>query len=173
MNREEFITQLRETLRGNVSQEVINENVSFYENFILQELRKNKTEDEVLRSLGSPRMLAQTIIDTWEMDNHTGGAKERERGTYKNRGNYESRGNHESRGNYDSHRGYESHRGSSHGRVVSGTKAKMLLWGILIIFLLIMISILLIIGKIFSLVAPFLIPIIIIYFISRMFSRRR
>ena len=64
MNREEFIQELRRTLQGNVSVALVNENVRFYDNYIIEEMRKGRTEETVLQELGNPRLLAKTIIDT-------------------------------------------------------------------------------------------------------------
>ena len=64
MTKEEFLSELRSSLSGSVSAEVINENINYYENFINTQTRKGMDLDEVLEELGSPRLLAKTIIDT-------------------------------------------------------------------------------------------------------------
>lgn len=64
MTREEFLTELRLALQGNVSQAAVNENVRYYENYIIEESHKGKTEEEVIAQLGNPRLIAKTIIDT-------------------------------------------------------------------------------------------------------------
>lgn len=64
MTREEFLTELRLALQGNVSQAAVNENVRYYEKYIIEESHKGKTEEEVITQLGNPRLIAKTIIDT-------------------------------------------------------------------------------------------------------------
>ncbi len=64
MTKEDFLSELRSTLSGSVSADVINDNVNYYENFINTELRKGRELDEVLEELGSPRLIAKTIVDT-------------------------------------------------------------------------------------------------------------
>ena len=64
MTKEDFLSELRSSLSGSVSADVINENIYYYENFINTEIRKGRDEDTVLEELGSPRLLAKTIIDT-------------------------------------------------------------------------------------------------------------
>ena len=64
MTREEFLTELRLALQGSVDQTVVNENVRYYENYIIEESHKGKTEEEVIAQLGSQRLIAKTIIDT-------------------------------------------------------------------------------------------------------------
>lgn len=62
MNRDEFLRQLRLSLQGNLEHEKITENLQWYENYILMQIRKGKDEAEVLDSLGDPRLLADSII---------------------------------------------------------------------------------------------------------------
>lgn len=73
MNRYEFIRELKEALAGNVPSRVIAENEAFYQKYIEDELQKGRSEAEIMAELGSPRLIANTIIDTTapEEENHT------------------------------------------------------------------------------------------------------
>lgn len=71
MTRFEFTERLRKALSGRVSHSVVNENVAYYENYIDTEIKKGRSEKEVLEELGDPRLIARTIIDTTQ---ETGGA---------------------------------------------------------------------------------------------------
>lgn len=64
MNRFEFIKELREALSGSVSAKVIAENEAFYRKYIEDELQKGRSEAAIMEELGSPRLIANTIIDT-------------------------------------------------------------------------------------------------------------
>ncbi|MDE6904094.1 MAG: DUF1700 domain-containing protein [Lachnospiraceae bacterium] len=64
MDRETYIKELRTALQGQISQENLNEHLRYYENYIIEESRKGRTEAQVIESLGSPRLIAKTIIDT-------------------------------------------------------------------------------------------------------------
>jgi len=64
MTKDDFLSELRSALSGNVSAAVINDNIGYYENFINTEIRKGATEEEVLAGLGNPRLIAKTVIDT-------------------------------------------------------------------------------------------------------------
>ena len=64
MNRGDFIEQLEEALVGEVHPSIINENLSYYNNYILEETKKGKAEAEVLDSLGDPWVIGKTIIQT-------------------------------------------------------------------------------------------------------------
>lgn len=61
MNRFEFTEVLRKSLSGRVDYRVVNENVAYYENYIDTEIRKGRSEEDVLGELGDPRLLAKTI----------------------------------------------------------------------------------------------------------------
>lgn len=66
MTRFEFTKKLRKALSGRVSHTVVNENVDYYEKYIDTEIKKGRSEREVLEELGDPRLIAKTIIDTTE-----------------------------------------------------------------------------------------------------------
>lgn len=62
MDKLEFLDRLRMTLSGSVSARVVEENVNYYENYINSQMRMGYAEEEVLRSLGDPRLIAKSII---------------------------------------------------------------------------------------------------------------
>ena len=64
MNKQEFLEKLQLALNGRVSPGVVAENVRYYEDYINTEIRKGKTEEEVLAQLGDPRLIARTIVQT-------------------------------------------------------------------------------------------------------------
>jgi len=64
MTRFEFTEGLRKALSGRASHAVVNENVEYYERYIDSEIKKGRSEEEVLEELGDPRLIARTIADT-------------------------------------------------------------------------------------------------------------
>lgn len=64
MTREQFLQELRIALQGRIPQAQVNENLTYYENYIMEESRKGRTEEEVIEALGSPRLIAKTIIES-------------------------------------------------------------------------------------------------------------
>ena len=74
MNKQDFINVLRATLNGRVSAQVLADNVTYYEDYINTQIRMGRTEKEVLESLGDPRLIARTIIDTQGRTNQGAGA---------------------------------------------------------------------------------------------------
>lgn len=69
MTKQEFLNKLRISLNGKVSPGVVAENINYYEDYINSEIRKGRTEAEVLASLGDPRLIARTIAETNGMEN--------------------------------------------------------------------------------------------------------
>ena len=61
MTKNEFLSILRDSLAGNVPSDVINENISYYRDYIEN---NDKAESQVLEELGDPRLIARTLIDT-------------------------------------------------------------------------------------------------------------
>lgn len=63
MNREIFIDTLRRALYGKVDDYTLADHMRYYENYILQEMAKGRSEQEVLDELGDPRLIARTILE--------------------------------------------------------------------------------------------------------------
>lgn len=66
MRKAEFLKELQEALQGEVSAAVIRENLNYYDQYISQETASGRREEDVLEELGSPRLIARTIIDSSE-----------------------------------------------------------------------------------------------------------
>lgn len=64
MRQEEFLKIFQEALTGKVSDRIIQENVTYYQNYMNDEIRNGKTQEEVLEVLGDPRLLAKTIEES-------------------------------------------------------------------------------------------------------------
>ncbi|MGN0169307.1 MAG: DUF1700 domain-containing protein [Lachnospiraceae bacterium] len=152
MSRQEFLTELRIALQGQVSQATINDNLEYYENYIMQESRKGRTEQEVLDELGNPRLLAKTIISSAGQ-------------------NYES-GYQENTGEYD--RAYDENVDFIiNGKVYRGLKAKIMKWTAVIAMILIVVGVISLICGVISLLAPILVPLLIILLAVRLLSGNR
>jgi len=62
MTRQEFTEGLRRALTGKLETGRVNEIVKYYEEYIMIEIRKGKSESEVLKELGDPRFIAKSIL---------------------------------------------------------------------------------------------------------------
>ena len=69
MNRNEFIDKLQRTLAGGLNCNQVADNVRYYQDYIDTEIRKGRSEADVLAGLGDPRLLAKSII---EANKHAG-----------------------------------------------------------------------------------------------------
>lgn len=63
MTKELFLEQLEDALVGEVPNSVIYDNKCYYERYFFSEMKLGRTEAEILEELGSPRLIARTIID--------------------------------------------------------------------------------------------------------------
>ena len=63
MNREEFTEKLQRALAGGLDSSKVAENITYYREYIDSEVRRGRSEQEVLESLGDPRLLAKSIIE--------------------------------------------------------------------------------------------------------------
>lgn len=99
MTKNEFLSILRESLAGNVPSDVINENISYYRDYIEN---NDRSESQVLDELGDPRLIARTIIDTFiaqkgpMADFYTKQARDEYRGSNNDTSPYEDYGEDES-----------------------------------------------------------------------------
>ncbi len=66
VTKEQFLHDLTVQLNLSVSDQIIREQLAYYDNYISGEVSKGRSESEVVAELGSPRLLAKTIIDTAE-----------------------------------------------------------------------------------------------------------
>jgi uncharacterized membrane protein len=72
MSKQEFLQRLRETLTGEVPGNVVEENIKYYEEYISTEVRNGSAEEEVIASIGDPRLIAKTIMEANENASDSG-----------------------------------------------------------------------------------------------------
>ncbi|MEG0806245.1 MAG: DUF1700 domain-containing protein [Lachnospiraceae bacterium] len=152
MTRTEFLEELQQALQGEVSPAVITDNLRYYENYIMEEARKGRTEEEVLEELGNPRLLARTIIDT----SSNFRAQESYENTYENT---QDEGVHV---NFNGNNYYKKRR-----------SVKIAAWVGVAIILMIVIVLILLVGSVISFLAPVIIPIILVLVVIGVLSGRR
>lgn len=63
MNKTEFIEKLQRALAGGLPSGQVAENVRYYQDYIDSEMRRGRSEREVMELLGDPRLLARSIIE--------------------------------------------------------------------------------------------------------------
>lgn len=68
MSRREFIEELKIALSAELGSYEVNDNISYYEEYIESELKKGMSEEEIFKELGEPRLIAKTIMDTAKLE---------------------------------------------------------------------------------------------------------
>lgn len=66
MTKQKFLNGLKEALVGEVSPAEVNNQLLYYERYIDDEIKKGRTEQQILEELGEPRLIAKTIVDAKE-----------------------------------------------------------------------------------------------------------
>lgn len=87
MNKQEFLEQLRRALSSRVGSAAVNENMACYEEYIATQVRMGKSEEEVIRELGDPRLLARSIAEAGKYEGAVSGADESVDGSQSNKEN--------------------------------------------------------------------------------------
>ena len=159
MKKTEFLKELEAALRGEVSSELISENLRYYDNYISQETSKGRSEAEVTEEIGSPRLIARTIIDT------SGGSGSYESGESASSGGYA--GTDRSSGSYSS--GQSGYSGFHY------VNLNKWYWKLLIIAVLclVLFTVLSVVGGIFAILFRFATPILIGLLIVSLFRNMR
>lgn len=164
MNKREFLDILRQALDGEVSPDIIEQNIKYYDNYI--STNSIKDEEAVLNELGHPRLIAKTIIESEKI------AREKGKSTgYKG---YNEEYNERRYTREEEHEEQEDKRNFGTRRrsiFFTGVRwyHKVMLWVILIFFLLL----LLFIGRvIIRLLYVFIVPIILVVLLMSLFRRR-
>ena len=68
MSKYEFLDGLKKALASTNDQRLINENYEFYRNYIEEELKKQRSEEEIMQELGDPRLIAHSIKEAAGID---------------------------------------------------------------------------------------------------------
>lgn len=61
MTKQEFLEGLRRYLSGSLDYRKVNEHLRYYTEYIDGQIRQGRSEEEVLRELGDPRLIAKTL----------------------------------------------------------------------------------------------------------------
>ncbi len=138
MTKEEFLYELKKELSALDSAEATAYNLRYYSDYIDAEIAKGRSEQEVLDELGNPRWLVNSIKESGDY----GRVQDIIDGPLENiRSNDEE---------------------DDQTMRIEGMKARILGVAILAIFLLFLVAIFYILGKIFVFLLPVLIPILLI-----------
>lgn len=62
MSKQEFLEGLRRSLAGGLDAQEVNDHIRYYTEYIETQIRMGRTEEEIMRSLGEPRLIAKTLL---------------------------------------------------------------------------------------------------------------
>ena len=62
MTRQEFLERLREALESELDRRNVQENVDYYNSYIIEETAKGRKESDVIAELGDPWVIARSVI---------------------------------------------------------------------------------------------------------------
>ncbi len=155
MSKQEFVDRLRTALNGRIPQAKVEETARYYQDYINTEIRKGRSEEEVLQSLGDPRLIARTIIQTSGAESSgIGGEYEYEAG---NRGAQGSSGD-----------GQGSYSGYQMGGLL-GVLQKIPRWLLIILVIVVVFAVLSIVFSILASLAPLIIVMVVVVFLVKLF----
>ena len=151
MRQEEFLNCFQNALEGKVSDRIIQENVNYYRNYINEQIRMGKTEDEVMQILGDPRLRAKTIEESSNF-----AREENEHTSYFSGNNNRGTWNDSQGGSYRQEASYTQDEDSGQHKVLQ-VPGWLMAIGIVIVLALA----LMIVFSVISAIAPFLLVIVI------------
>ena len=143
MTKREFLDKMREALSNDLAEPAVRENIEYYDVYMTDEIERGRSEEELVEEMGDPWMIARTIIDISEPED------------MKLNYVYEEEG--------------QSYAGQTGFFVRGGWKLVVALLG----FIGVLLALVAVVGGIISLVAPILVPVLIIMFVIRLFGRRK
>ena len=66
MTKQEFLGQLRRSLTGNTEYHNVESHMRYYTEYIEIEMRKGRSEEDVMAELGDPRLISKTLLEAEE-----------------------------------------------------------------------------------------------------------
>lgn len=139
--------RLQRALAGGVNSSQVAENVRYYQDYIDAEIRKGRSETDVLSGLGDPRLLAKSIIEANKRAGYIEGTNQ----------------------NFDEERQEDSARESMGA---SGAAVRMPGWLIILIVTVVALIIIGLIFRMISFLAPVIIPVLIVVLIYNFIRSR-
>ena len=160
MTKNDFLDKLRLALSGKVSASLVQENMTYYNEYIDAQIRMGRSEQEVMDMLGDPRLIARTIVQT-------NGTETVDESTYSDRTSYDdsSYGGEENDSAHSQRRYYDNYQG--HGNEL---KVRTLPgWLLTIIVVLIVICLISLVFSVISFLLPIVLPVLIVLFVVKLF----
>lgn len=85
MTKEQFIMELEQCLQGEVSAYELSDSLAYYRQYFEDEMHNGKSEEQIIKELGSPRLIARSIIDARGIEENTSNSSGYEENAYGSR----------------------------------------------------------------------------------------
>lgn len=168
MTRQEFLEELRIALQGELNQGRINEHLQYYDNFIMEEARKGRTEQQITEELGSPRLIARTLIDTASAGEKSYSGSDYSENYTEGRSDYGQRQQGQTSG------GFQADYDQENGWDVRYGKFKLNSWYGRLLLILAAVLIIVVIANVVAFLLPIVIPVVLVLLVvSLIFGSRR
>ena len=156
MNKKEFLDGLRQSLEGEVDSSVIDQNIQYYQHYISSQ--GGMDEESIVEELGSPRLIAKTIIESERAA--------KQKGYYKGSGASHST-YYQTEEDKDNHQNTRNNKNGSSFHLTWTQKISLIIIVVILILVVVFISRLLI-GLLFA----FGVPILLILLLMALFKKR-
>lgn len=186
MRRQEFIKELQARLEGELSPAQVQEHIRYYDEYIREGVSAGKTEDEMTASLGSPLLIAKSILETArEAKENAGTSGYSQYGngqnSYNGQGTYGNQGGFGSQGGFGGHGGFGGNGGFGSGNwggwnsqeagQGGGSGSGIGKWLVIAVIVVIVVALFSILGSIMAFALRFFFPIIVIVLIVSLVRR--
>ena len=167
MTRAEFLESLRRALNGNMSAAAVEDNIQFYNGYFSSQAARGRSEQDVLRELGDPRILARTLIDAAERagDARAHNANETQYRTsgYRAQGNgaSETGGREEAAASWRQEEGMREHK-------VFRIPGWLIAFAVILV-LLVAVSV---VGSLVWMLLPYAVPVLLVVYIVKLIGRK-
>jgi uncharacterized membrane protein len=161
MDKREFLEILKQSLNGEVTSDVIEQNISYYNQYISAQSVEEETK--ILELLGDPRLIARTVIETDRAAKQKG----------KFSGNHSSYTNSYTNNYTDEETENYNEKSSDRGRNIFNTNFKWYHKIVIALIILVVIILMVFIGRlIIGFLFAFGLPIILLMLIMALFRKR-
>ena len=170
MTKNDFLDKLRHALSGKVSPSLVQENMTYYSEYIDSQISMGRSEQEVMDILGDPRLIARTIVQT--NGTETNDAQTADESSYRENVSHDDSSygsaEYDHLYNQDGYSGrgyYEHYQGRANElkiRTIPGW-----LWTIIVVV--IVICLISFVFSVVSFLLPFVLPVLIVMFLVKLF----
>ncbi len=158
MTKQDFLEGLRAALSGKIGAGLITENINYYDDYINTQMRMGRTEADVVRGLGDPRLIAKSIA---EANKHAAVDESNGKG-YQNAGDgFSGKGYYG--GSYAENASYGNNEG--YGKKIF----KMPGWLVAVVVGIVFFLIMMLVFSVFSFFMPIILPVLLVAMIVKFF----